>query len=97
MEKLAHSQYYIYLETNNLIQNDQCGFRKNRSTSDAINNYLSFTMESLNDNKFTMPLSLTLLNTVKQTGVERVEYKCLNLTDRTVPNLLPFIIIFLAI
>lgn len=52
IEKLIHGQYYAYLEENNLISNSQFGFRKNRSTTDAIDNYLSYIYESLNKGKY---------------------------------------------
>lgn len=41
MEKLVHVLYNAYLEENKIFNDIQHGFRKNKSTTDAIENFLA--------------------------------------------------------
>lgn len=58
MEKLVHKQYYQYLENNQLINNNQYGFRKKRNTIQAIDTFLSKVYESINSNEYTVTVYL---------------------------------------
>ena len=51
MENLFNSALNGYLETNNILVDEQYGFRKNRSTSLSIFNYVKFISENLNFNR----------------------------------------------
>ena len=51
MESLCNNILNNYLETQNVLLEEQYGFRKNRSTSLSIFNYVKFITESMNNNK----------------------------------------------
>ena len=50
LEALVHDQLYTYIENNNLLNNRQYGFRKNKSTSMALATLLDDLALNLNDN-----------------------------------------------
>ena len=52
LEKIIHSQITGYLNVNNILSNNQYGFRKERSTSLAIFNALKNLHENWNENNF---------------------------------------------
>ena len=51
-EKLLYARLSNYFEQNDLFVDNQYGFRKNKSTSDAVNDFLNNAYESINDKKF---------------------------------------------
>lgn len=85
MEKLIHSQYYAYLEEKKHLNNIQFGYRKNRGTVNAINKFLSYIYESLNNNKYVSATYIdfkkafdsvhhnTLIKIISETGVHGTE------------------------
>ena len=52
LEKIIHSQITFYLDVNNILSENQYGFRKNRSTSLAIFEVLKNLYENWNENNF---------------------------------------------
>lgn len=52
LEKAVNRQISNYLELNNLLYNNQFGFRPNRSTSHAIATLLDYFYNAIDDNKF---------------------------------------------
>ena len=53
LEKFIHKQTNCFLEGNKLLNPKQSGFRKNRSTQDAVLDLNNTIFESLNDGKYT--------------------------------------------
>ena len=51
IEKLINSQLLNHLETNNLLSPQQYGFRKSRSTTDAVIEFKNNTLKAFNDGK----------------------------------------------
>ena len=51
-EKLIHSRLSNFFENNGIFYNKQYGFRKGKSTSDAVNDLLGNIYESMNDKKY---------------------------------------------
>ena len=51
MESLCNSFLNNYLDVNNLLCDEQHGFRKNRSTSMAIFNYIKFLCDEMNKHR----------------------------------------------
>ena len=49
-ERIVHNQLYSFLERYNLLSPDQYGFRKKRSTTDAIMDQLEFIYKNLDNN-----------------------------------------------
>lgn len=47
IEKVVHHQLYGYMQRNNLLTNNQYGFRKKLSTSDAITDMTQYVYDSL--------------------------------------------------
>ena len=60
IEKLLYSRLISFLDSNNVIVNSQFGFRKGRTTSDAVLNLLQEAYESLNTQRFFGVVSLDL-------------------------------------
>ena len=52
LEKIIHSQITYYLDVNNILSDNQYGFRKERSTSFAIFEVLKNLYENWNENNF---------------------------------------------
>ena len=57
-EKVVHHQLYNYLQSFNLLSSVQFGFRKNLSTSNAINSMLQYVYEELDKNQIVLSLFL---------------------------------------
>ena len=57
-EKIVYKQLYEYLERNSYLDNNQYGFRANRSTSHAILNLLQYTYQNLDSSKIVFSLFL---------------------------------------
>ena len=53
LEKLAHTQLAIYLENNNMLSDNQFGFRRQRSTSHAISQLLNQIYTNINRSTIT--------------------------------------------
>ena len=53
LEKFIHKQTNSFLEGNRLLNPKQSGFRKNRSTQDAVLDLNNTIFESLNNGKYT--------------------------------------------
>lgn len=78
LEKCIHLQLVDYLESHNLLNNAQFGFRSRRNTSQAIFNFLDNIYQNINQNIDTLAIyvdfrkafdtvhHLTLLNKLKQ-------------------------------
>jgi hypothetical protein len=60
IEIIVHKQLSTYLEENNLLYNQQFGFRKARSTETALQVIFSSWGNTLNQNKFVITVSLDL-------------------------------------
>ena len=46
-EKVVHKGIHTFMERNNIFFNGQYGFRENRSTSDAINDYVGHAIKKV--------------------------------------------------
>ena len=57
-EKIAHEQLSLYLEVNKILNPNQFGFQKGRSTVHALTKIMNFLAESFNDNKFVVAVFL---------------------------------------
>ena len=57
-EKIAHEQLSLYLEVNKILNPNQLGFQKGRSTVHALTKIMNFLAESFNDNKFVVAVFL---------------------------------------
>ena len=51
MEKVVNTQIIKYIEDNNLLTDNQFGFRKNKSTADALLHFSTKTLQAFNDGK----------------------------------------------
>ena len=60
IEKLVHKQLYEYLEVRNVLSDSQFGFRRNRSTTQALLRHTNHLYESLDENKLAFPSYLDL-------------------------------------
>ena len=57
-EKIIHKQLYSYLENNQILYKDQFGFRTNRSTTQAILNFVQNLYDSLDKNHIVLSIFL---------------------------------------
>jgi len=57
-EKLAHKQLYNYLEQHNILFSNQFGFRRQRSTTQAIVSHLQYLYSHLDSNKYCISIFL---------------------------------------
>jgi hypothetical protein len=60
LELVIHQQLPTYLEDNNLLYSQQFGFRKNKSTEQALQVLLSNWRHALNEGKFIIAVSIDL-------------------------------------
>jgi hypothetical protein len=60
LELVIHQQLSTYLEDNNLLYSQQFGFRKNKSTEQALQVLLSNWRQALNEGKFIIAVSIDL-------------------------------------
>ena len=58
LEKLAHSQLICFLDSNNILTNQQFGFRRGRSTTLALTQFVDETLGNLDKTLFTGVLFL---------------------------------------
>ena len=59
-EKLMHYRLNNFVERNNLIRNNQFGFRKSRSTTDVVLEFLDHAFNSLNEKNYLIAIYLDL-------------------------------------
>ena len=57
-EKIAHEQLSQYLDVNKILNSNQFGFQKGRSTVHALTKIMNFLAESFNNNKFVVAVFL---------------------------------------
>ena len=60
LEKVVHKQLYHYFEQNNILDDSQFGFRRNRSTTQALLRHTNYIYESLDNDKLLFSLYLDL-------------------------------------
>lgn len=60
LEKVVHKRVSKFLETNNILFDNQFGFRQNRSTIDAITKFTTDISKSLNEKQSTLAIFLDL-------------------------------------
>ena len=57
-EKIVYNQMYQYLESNNILYNNQFGFRRKKSTTHAIINQLQYLYSNIDNNEYVFSLFL---------------------------------------
>ena len=60
LENIVHKRLSQYLETNNLLCDEQCGFRKGRSTVHSIVNLTDSLLTAINNNETCMAVFIDL-------------------------------------
>ena len=60
LEKIVHKKLSYYLELNNLLCNEQCGFRKERSTVHSIVNLTDSLLKAMNNSQTCMAVFIDL-------------------------------------
>ena len=60
LEKIVHKQLYNYFEYNHILDDSQFGFRKNKSTTQALLRHTNYIYESLDNDKLVFSLYLDL-------------------------------------
>ena len=60
IEKIVHKRTYYFLQMNNLFCESQYGFRQNRSTVNAISEFINDTVTSLDNRESTLGVFLDL-------------------------------------
>ena len=60
LERLVHKQLYNYLESKNVLNDSQFGFRENKSTTQALVRHTNCLYESLDDDECVFSLYLDL-------------------------------------
>ena len=60
VERVAYNQLSDYLESNNLLNENQFGFRRKRSTRDAVTKFTDHTRENMDKSKVTGALFMDL-------------------------------------
>ena len=58
LEKVAYEQLYKYFESNSYLVNSQFGFRRNKSTTHAIMNFLEYLYNNLDESKLILSVFL---------------------------------------
>jgi hypothetical protein len=61
-EKLIHNRLIDYLEKNNLLCNEQFGFRKNLGTQSALSSFVNSILQSLDESQYTAGIFCDLSN-----------------------------------
>ena len=78
LEKIVHSKMTQFLETNNILCQEQCGFRKGRSTVDSIVNLTNAIFNSINNHEACMAVFIDLkkaFDTINHTIlISKLEY-----------------------
>ena len=59
-EKLIYTRLYSFFENKNLFSKDQFGFRKGKSTGEAVNKFLENVYSTINDNSYLGAIFLDL-------------------------------------
>ena len=57
-EKLVYKQLYTYFEQNNILNDHQYGFRKDKSTAQAFLNHIQITYDSIDSGNFVISVFL---------------------------------------
>ena len=57
-EKIVHEQLFQYLDANKILNQNQFGFQKGRSTVHALTKIMNFLADSFNNNKFVVAVFL---------------------------------------
>ena len=57
-EKLVYKQLYTYFEQNNILYEHQYGFRKHKSTVQALLNHMQFMYDSIDSGNFVISVFL---------------------------------------
>ena len=60
LEKLMYKRLFNYVEKHNILSNHQYGFRRNRSTEDALLNLTDKISKALDEGKYTIGVFLDL-------------------------------------
>ena len=60
LEKIVHKRLYFFLELNDLLYDNQFGFRRKHSTIDAAAKFITDTCTALDENKATLAVYLDL-------------------------------------
>ena len=60
LERIVHTQLIDYLEINKLIDTNQGGFRKGKSTVETVANFTVDIVVGLNNNKYALSIFVDL-------------------------------------
>ena len=72
VERIAYNQLMDYLESNNLLNENQFGFRRKRSTRDAVTKFTDHIRENMDESKVTGALFMDL-----RKAFDTVNHSCL--------------------
>ncbi|CAH2094200.1 unnamed protein product [Euphydryas editha] len=83
IERVINKRLIKYLETNNLLSTAQFGFRRNKSTSDAVQELIDFTVTNLDSKNKTIAIFLDLAKAFDTVSIKILlkKLECLGIRD----------------
>jgi hypothetical protein len=87
-EKIINSRIYSFLETHNILADSQYGFRRGRSTSDAVHDLTDFVVHKLDERKRCLTIFLDLKKAFDTVSIPILIRKLDGLGMRGLPQLL---------
>lgn len=82
LEKIINNRLIHYLETNNLLATNQFGFRRGKSTDDAVFTLTEFVSQNLDKGKKVISIFLDLAKAFDTISIPKLIYKLENLGIR---------------